>query len=234
MNIHRRRAPMRRRRRRGRVLVWDGTTVRGTRSTTGPECPAGQWSALRTPPRRSAEDVAQRNPDHARRHADRVPHGPAAPRPGGPHDEPPGPPPRRPDGPRHRLRRPDRPPLRGRPPRGALRGARGRARRAGHEGDGGRGGPAQTPGPGPGSVDRPVGGRPHGPGTGVCRTPLGPVPDPPGRAPDAGRKDDVRDTHPTLALRADRATPHDPHTLHEAISTFLHRTGATRKDAAHA
>jgi pimeloyl-ACP methyl ester carboxylesterase len=51
---------------------------------------------------------------------------------------------------------------------------------------------------------------------------------------DAGRKDDVRDTHPTLALRADHTTPHDPHTLHEAISTFLHRTGATRKDAAHA
>ncbi|WP_405919561.1 alpha/beta fold hydrolase [Streptomyces longwoodensis] len=52
--------------------------------------------------------------------------------------------------------------------------------------------------------------------------------------PGAGRKHDVRDTHPTLALRADRATPHDPHTLHEAISTFLQRTGATRKDAAHA
>ncbi|MEU3291472.1 alpha/beta hydrolase [Streptomyces longwoodensis] len=51
---------------------------------------------------------------------------------------------------------------------------------------------------------------------------------------DAGRKGDVRDTRPTLALRADHATPHDPHTLHEVISTFLQRTGATRKDAAHA
>ncbi|MEU5253242.1 alpha/beta fold hydrolase [Streptomyces longwoodensis] len=55
-----------------------------------------------------------------------------------------------------------------------------------------------------------------------------------GEPPDACRNDDDHDTRPTLALRADQATPHDPHTLHEAIGDFLRRTGATRKDAAHA
>ncbi|MEU3509562.1 alpha/beta hydrolase [Streptomyces longwoodensis] len=52
--------------------------------------------------------------------------------------------------------------------------------------------------------------------------------------PDACRNSDARDTHPTLTLRADQATSHDPHTLDAAIRQFLHRTRAPRKDAAHA